>query len=413
MADGLLSGFRALDLTDEKSFVVGKILATLGVETIKIEPPAGDPSRNIHPFCQDASDPEKSLYWFAFNTDKRSITLNLESGQGQDLFKRLVKTADFVLESFPAGYMISLGLGYEKLSRLNPRIIMASITPFGQKGPYSNYKGCELIVAAMGGVLENTGDPDRPPVKESLDSCYFHANVAAALGAITAHYYRESSGEGQQIDISIQEVTASRRTMGLIGWEFDRRLLKRSGPMNQFGRQSFRWIWPCKDGYVYWQLFGGKHGASANKALSQWIGEEGFKNPLSEITDWQEFDMSLMTSETLNTWETAISQLFLNHTKTEIAEEGKKRGINSCVANNSLSILEHAQLKARGYWQEVEHYGLDFSPFYPRHFFLSTETKNFVKRRAPLVGEDNDVVYREELGLSTSEISALKVSNVI
>jgi len=413
MADGLLSGFRALDVTNKKGFIAGKILATLGVETIKIEPPGGDPSRNIYPFYQDNPDPEKSLYWLAYNTDKRSITLNLESSQGQDIFRRLGKTADFVLESFPAGYMTSLGLGYEKLAQLNPRIIVTSISDFGQKGPYSNYKGCELIVSAMGGVLENTGDPDRPPVKESLDSCYFHGNVAAALGTVTAHYYREISGEGQQVDISIQEVTASRRTMGLIAWEFDRRLLKRSGTMNQFGRHSFRWIWRCKDGYVYWQLFGGKHGSSANEALSQWIREDGLDNPLGEITDWQEFDMSTMTREKLDTWETAISQFFLNHTKAEIAEEGKKRGINSCIANNSSDVLELPQLKSRDYWQKMKYDGQDFSQIYPRHFFLSTETENFVKRPAPRVGEDNYVIYGEELGMSTSEISALKGLNVI
>jgi crotonobetainyl-CoA:carnitine CoA-transferase CaiB-like acyl-CoA transferase len=413
MADNLLSGFRALDLTDEKGFIVGKILATLGVETIKIEPPAGESPGDSHLSYRKTSDTGRSLYWYAFNTDKRSITLNLESKRGQDIFRRLVKTADFVLESFAPVYLTGLGLGYDDLSQLNPRIIMASITPFGQKGPYSNYKGCELIVSAMGGVLENTGDPDRPPVKESLESCYYHANVAAALGAITAHYYREISGEGQQIDISIQEVVASRRTMGLIAWEFDKRLLKRSGPMNQFGRESFRWIWRCKDGYVYWQLLGGKHGASANQALSQWISEESVENPLSEIIDWQEFDMSTMTSKKLKKWETAISRLFFNHTKREIAVEGKKRGINSCVANNSLDILEHTQLSSRNYWLELEHNGLDIKPVYPRHFFLSTETENFIGRRAPLLGEDNDFIYGEKLGMSSSEISRLKLSKVI
>ncbi|MFC1864099.1 CaiB/BaiF CoA transferase family protein [Thermodesulfobacteriota bacterium] len=413
MTESLLNGFRALDLTDEKGFACGKILAALGVDTIKIEPPGGDSARFIPPFLNDTVEPEKSLNWFAFNTDKRSITLNIETSKGIDLFRTLVKTADFVLESFPVGYMESLKLGYQELQQINPRIIMTSITPFGREGLYSKYKGCELIVSAMGGVLENTGDPDRPPVKEALDSCSFHASVAAALGTMTAHYYRQMSGEGQQVDISMQEVTASRRTIGLVGWEFDKSLPKRSGPLNRFGRQSFRWIWACKDGYVYWQLFGGLHGAPANAALSNWIDEDGMENPLGEIKDWQEFDMSTMTKEKSEVWENAIGKFFLNHTKKEIVEEGLRRGANTCVANNSSDLAGQPQLKARNYWTGLDHDDLDLNLVYPRHFFLSSETENFVKRRAPLIGEDNDAVYGKELGLSITEIAVLKQSNVI
>jgi len=413
MTESLMSGFRALDLTDEKGLICGKILAALGVDTIKIEPPGGEPSRYIPPFINDKVDPEKSLYWLAANTDKRSITLNLETRAGVDLFRKLVRSADFVLESFPVDHMANLGLSYQELSQINPRIILTSITPFGQVGPYSNYKGCELIASAMGGVLENTGDPDRPPVKEALDSCYFHANVAAALGTLTAHYYREMSGVGQQVDISVQEVAASRRTIGLIGWEFDKLLLKRSGPLNQFGRQSFRWIWACKDGYVYWQLFGGLHGASANEALSRWLDEDGIENPLREIKNWREFDMSTMTRDRSEAWEKAISRFFLHHTKKEIAEEGLRRGIHSCVANNSSDLERLPQLKARDYWTSLPHGESSLNLLYPRYFFLSNVTENFIKRLAPFIGKDNNVIYGTELGLSDAEMTALKELNVI
>jgi len=120
MEDTLLSCYRALDLTDEKGFLCGRILGDFGVDVVKIEPPGGDPSRNIGPFYHDIPDPEKSLYWFAYNANKRGITLNIETADGRDIFKRLVKTADFVIESFPPGYMDSIGLGYETLSHINP-----------------------------------------------------------------------------------------------------------------------------------------------------------------------------------------------------------------------------------------------------------------------------------------------------
>ena len=413
MVDGLLSGFRALDLTDEKGVVCGKILAALGVDTIKVEKPGGDSARGIPPFLHDTPDPEKSLYWLAFNTDKRSITLNLETSKGRDLFRKLVDTADFVLESFPPGHMDSLGLGYEALRRINPRIILISITPFGQKGPYAHYKGCELIASAMSGVMATNGDPDRPPVREGPDSIYFESNTAAALGAVIAHYHRENTGEGQQVDISLQDVAAKRTTTNMVVWEFDKLLIKRNGTVRTFGARSTHWIWKCKDGYVFWSYMGGKFGAPANRALSQWIDEDGLENPLRQVANWDEFDMSSIPQEVLDTHQKAIGAFFTNHTKKEIAEEGLKRGINACVVNNPGDVLENTHLEARDYWVGLEHPEFNRTLAYPRYFLLSNKTKNFVRRRAPYIGEDNNNIYGSELGLSSVEISALEKRGVI
>jgi benzylsuccinate CoA-transferase BbsE subunit len=413
MADILLSGYRALDLTDEKGFVCGKILAAMGVNVIKIEKPGGDPARNIPPFYHNTPNPEKSLYWFAFNTDKRSITLNLEASQGQELFRKLVKRADFMLESFPPGYMDSLGLGYEALRRVNPRIIMTSITPFGQKGPYAQYRGSELIASAMSGVLEITGDPDRPPVIEAPTSIYFQAGAAAACGTVISHYYREITGEGQQVDVSLTEVATSRNTRMLMYWEFDKRRQKRSGPMSQFGVRPWRIIWPCKDGYVFWILNGGPLGAPANQALSQWIEEDGIDNPLKQVANWEEFDMATMTQETSDAFTKAIGKFFLSHTKKEIAEEGLKRGICATVVSNPADVLKNPQLSARNYWVDLYYPELGITLAHPRHFFLCSETENYVRHRAPRIGEDNDQIYGKELGLSSSEMVALKEANII
>lgn len=413
MTDSLLGGFRALDLTDEKGFVCGKILATLGVEVIKIEKPGGDPARGVPPFLHNTPDPEKSLYWFAFNTDKRSITLNLEVSQGQDLFRKLVEKADFVLESLTPGYINSLGLDYEALRRVNPRIIMTSITPFGQKGPYAQYKGNELTVSAMGGVLLTTGNPDRPPVREGPDSIYFHAGASAALGTIIAHYHREITGEGQQVDVSLQEVAASRTFNNLVIWEFDKLLLKRSGSVRRIGPRATRWIWQCKDGYIFWTLMPKQLGAPANRALSKWIDEDGLENPLNKVTNWDEFHPAAISREELDTYQEAIAKFFINHTKREIAEEGLTRGINAAPVDCPADVLENRQLKARGYWVDLEHPESGITLIYPKYFFLSNQTENFVKRRAPLIGEDNEDVYVKELGLSSTEIAALKKAGVI
>jgi benzylsuccinate CoA-transferase BbsE subunit len=413
MTDSLLTGFRALDLTDEKGFICGKILATLGVEVIKIEKPWGDPARNIPPFYHDAPDPEKSLCWFAFNTDKRSITLNLETDQGQDLFRKLVEKADFVLESFSPGYLDGLGLGYEALSRINKRIILTSITHFGQKGPYSRFKGSELVDSAMGGVVWDIGYPDRPPIREVMDSVYFHANAVASLGTIMSHYYREISGEGQQVDISIQEVAASRTSLHLLHWQWDKYLLKRAGPMSQTGSRSSRWIWPCKDGFILWAFMGGTIGMQSNQALSQWMDDEGLENPLSQTTNWESLDMATMSQQSREAFQAVVANIFLKLTKKKIAEEAFKRGIILAIVNDLSDVLGNPQLVARNYWIDLYHAELGITVSYPRHFFLCSETENYVRRQAPRIGQDNDEIYGKELGLFGQEIAALKEANVI
>jgi crotonobetainyl-CoA:carnitine CoA-transferase CaiB-like acyl-CoA transferase len=309
--------------------------------------------------------------------------------------------------------MDSLGLGYEALRQVNPRIIMTSITPFGQKGPYAQYKGSELIASAMGGVLLTTGDPDRPPVREGPDSIYFHAGAAAALGTVIAHYYRKITGEGQQVDVSLQEVTASRTFNNLVIWEFDRRLLKRSGNVRRIGPRATRWIWQCQDGYVFWTLMPGKFGAPANRALSKWIDEDGLENPLNKITNWDELDIGSMPRHELDACEEAIGRFFMNHTKKEIAEEGLKRGINAAPVCNPADVLDNRQLQARRYWVDLEHPEWETALTFPKHFFLSDKTENFVKHRAPLIGEDNEDIYIKELGLSSTEIASLKNAGVI
>ncbi|MFC1991002.1 CaiB/BaiF CoA transferase family protein, partial [Chloroflexota bacterium] len=224
-----LGSYRVLDLTDEKGWYCGKILGDLGADVIKIEKPGGDPGRNIGPFYHDISDPEKSLNWFAFNTSKRGITLDIETADGREFFRRLVNTADFIIESFPCGHMETLGLGYETLSEINPRIIMSSITPFGQSGPRQDYKSCDIVALAMSGMMYLTGDPDRPPLRIQSPQAYLMAGAQAAVGSLIAHYNRELIGEGQHVDVSIQESMITATTQAVPFWHLRNIIMKRSG----------------------------------------------------------------------------------------------------------------------------------------------------------------------------------------
>jgi benzylsuccinate CoA-transferase BbsE subunit len=204
--ESMLSPYRVLDLTDEKGLLCGKILGDMGADVIKIEKPGGDAARSIGPFYHDEPHSEKSLFWFSLNTSKRGITLNIETADGREIFKRLVQTADFVIESFAPGYLDKLGLGYMALDKIKPGIIMVSITPFGQTGPYRDYKTSDIVAWAMSGEMSGWGDIDRPPVRISNHSqSYLNAAADGAIGALVALYQRWAMGEGQHIDVSIQE----------------------------------------------------------------------------------------------------------------------------------------------------------------------------------------------------------------
>jgi len=414
MADSLLSNLRALDLTDEKGFVCGKVLAVLGVDVLEVEPPGGYPARRIPPLSRGADGLEQSLYWLAFNSDKRGITLNVETSRGQALFRQLVEKTDFVIESFPPGYLDGIGLGYQSLERINPKIIMVSITPFGQKGPYSHYKACDLIISAMSGVLGDTGEPDRPPVKEALNSTYFEGGSAAALGAVIAYYHREMAGEGQHVDVSLQHVAASRDLTAPNILEFDKQLLKRTGNKGQVGgRRAFRWLWPCKDGHLFWALRGGHIGVRINETLSRWLDEEGLENPYKGIADLAQLDVATFSEETRAVFEGAVEKLFLRYTRREITEKALSSNAQAWPVNNTAEVLKNPQLAARNYWQDLSLLGSGITFRSPRHFFLSSETENYIRRRAPTVGEHNNEVYGQELGLSETEITTLKETGVI
>jgi len=409
----MLSGLRALDLTNESGFFCGKILAEFGVDVIKVEPPGGDTARHHGPFYKDTPDPEKSLYWFAFNDSKRGITLNIEAPEGQDIFKKLVKKADFVLESFPPGHLDRLGLGYRQLSAINPGLIMTAITPFGQTGPYKDYQGTDLIIMAMGGVMSLTGKPDGIPCRLSPDHAYCLGGTNAALATMIAYYYRSWSGEGQYIDVALSECAVRENYNEVpISWEFRRYNAGRHGDiMFRYGVNT-RTIWPCQDGYVTWTLFGGTIGASENKQLSKWLDEEGLLGDLKDI-DWDQFGFDGITQEKINRIEKPVMELLKRYTKKEIEGESLERGLRISAVNDVRDLFENIQLKFREYWEDIEHPELGITAHYPGHLFISNETKVGPRFRAPLIGEHNREIYADELGLDRDAMAGLKQKGVI
>jgi benzylsuccinate CoA-transferase BbsE subunit len=410
----LISG-RLLDLTDDKGFLCGKILADLGADVIKIERPGGDRSRNLGPFYHGQPDPERSLHWFSYNLNKRGVTLDIESRKGRPVFEKLVKKADFLIESFSPGYLDGLGVGYEALSQINPRLIMTSITPFGLTGPHKDYKASDIVVMAMGGLLNITGNPDQPPLRISLPQAFLLASAHAAAASMVAYFYRETSGEGQHIDVSAQQCVLWEIANAIPLWELNHTVLKRAGSYlaGRWTGTKQRLLWECRDGYVMFYILGGAFGAKTNRAIVKWMEEEKMAPEYLSNFNWNAFDMANQTQEMQDQIEEQIRLLFIKFTKEELYKEAQKRGIMLCPVSTGKDILENEQLKARDFWVEIEHPELLESIPYPGTFARLSETPLAISRRAPMVGEHNLEVYREELGMSDSEIAALKRAGAI
>lgn len=411
----MLNGYRVLDLTDDKGALCSRILADLGADVIKIEKPEGDKSRNMGPFFQNISDPAKSLFWFSYNLNKRGITLDIETRDGQELFVRLVRKADFVIESFPVGYMEGLGLDYSALSKINPHIVMTSITPFGQTGPYKDYKASDIVVMAMGGFMYITGNPEDPPLRLSVPQAFLLASAHAVAATMIAHYYRQTSGTGQHVDVSAQQCVLWELANAISLWELNQIILKRAGSYlsGRWTGIKQRLLWPCKDGYVIFYVMGGIAGARTNRNIFKWMDEEDMAPDYFLEFDWETLDMTEQTEGMQQLIEEPIANFFLLHTKEELYVEGQKRGIVIGPVSSPGNILADPQLAARSFWIDIEHNEIGATIRYPGAFVKASETPCVVKRRAPLIGEHNLEIYEGELGLSRDTICVLKQAGVI
>jgi len=411
----LLESFRVLDLTDHQGFFCGKILGDLGADVIKVERPGGDPARRIGPFYKNTADPEKNLHWFAYNLNKRGITLDIERPEGRALFIRLAEKCDFIIESYAPGYMENIGLGYGDLRRGNPRLILTSITAFGQSGPYKDYRASDIVSMATGGLAYITGNAQESPVRISFPQSYLLASAEAAAATMIAHYHREATGTGQQVDVSRQASVAGKLSNAIPTWELNHAILKREGS-SMFGRGAklrMRLLWRCKDGHITFALMGGKLGAKSNEVVARWIVDEGLAPEFFKKIDWRSLDIAKQTQEEQNRLEEVVARFFANHTKAELYRRANQEGVLLCPQSSCGDIVENEQLQARKFWVRVEHPELGESIIYPGPFLKASGTPLGIGRRAPLIGEHNEEVYRGELGLSEHEMDRMKQNGVI
>jgi crotonobetainyl-CoA:carnitine CoA-transferase CaiB-like acyl-CoA transferase len=404
----MLSGLRVLDLTDESGWLAGKILGDLGADVIKVEPPGGDREGRRPPFLHGVADPERSLAWLALNTSKRGITLELAARAGRQLFQRMARGSDVVLESHPPGTLDAFGLGFPALRRENPGLVHCAITPFGQTGPHAGFRARDLVVVAMGGNASATGDPDRPPLRCSLPTSYYHAAPEAVLGILMALTAREASGRGDFVDVSLHECQLA-TLLGAPGMHARaERPPRRSGP--RIGRT--REIWPVRDGHVSFGLRGGPARVPGLRALIAWMDEEKLAPAWLRDYDWERFRPETLDPAELERFEAAFGAFFAAHGMRELYEGALARRVLLAPCNDAREVIEQRQLRDRGLFVALDYPHLGAAIEHPAFFARSDAHATSIRRRAPRVGEHNAEVYAA-LGLEPAELEKLAAEGVI
>lgn len=351
-----LDGLLAVDLTGENGWLLGKILADLGATVLKIDPPGGDPGRDRPPLLHGPAG-SAAAAWVAFNAGKLRLALDLGSVHGRDRLRDLAAEADFVLESEPPGRLDRLGIGWPHLSERNPRLVMTSVTAYGQDGPLAGAPASDLELMAAGGAVWLTGDPDRPPVRVSLPQAAAWGCAYAAVGTMIAHHHRRVQGRGQHVDASIQCGVLPMLVHAPTFWEMSGVNPHRAGSFlvgrNLHGAR-LRNVWPCRDGYVTFALYGGEAGRRSNQALVRWMTERGMAPEFLQAVDWEDCEAATMTPEDVERVEAAIGAFLLTVTRSEFLEEAEARRLLGYLVATAEDIAADPQLQARGIWTDVD-----------------------------------------------------------
>ncbi len=403
-----LEGLRVLDLSGAMGNYCGKMFADMGADVILVEPPRGTRLRFEPPFLGDVAGSERSLAYAYHNTSKRGVTLNLDTTDGQHLLRKLVATADLVIETEKPGVMQARGLGYKALSDIRPGVVVVSITPFGQSGPYAQYESEDLIGLALGGLLYLGGYPDAAPTRVYGNQAYLCASIYGAVGALLAVLEAESSGTGQHVDVSMQECVVLALENAVQFYDLEGTVRKRyTGEQRFAGTGSFE----CKDGYVY--LMAGGIGANMFWARSvDWLSDEkipGVERLRGE--EWTKVDF-LKSNEAKQYFREMFVPWSKTKTKAYLYHEGQRRHIPIAAINAPVDLLDNKQLQHRKHFVEVMHHLRDKPMVMPGAPYKLSETPWCIQRPAPRLGEHNAEIYAE-CGVNSADLQRLASAGVV
>lgn len=403
MVEGALSDLKIVEYAD---FISGpfcaKLMADLGAEVIKVEPPSGDKARRSGPFPSDVPHPERSGLFLYLNTNKLGITLNLKSTTGTKIFKELIKQADILIENYPPSVMKELGLSYETLAQVNPRLVLTSIAPFGQSGPYRDYKATNLVSMHMGGIGYYTpGAVDdleaEPPLKGGGHQAHFIAGLMAALLSLSGIFMRTATGLGQHIDLSEHEAVAFNILRDMAGYTYEKVVPSRlKSQVRAFGN-----FLPCKDGYVQLYSTDDRQWRGFVEAMGNpaWAEDERYRDPASRTANWDSLEPRIIE------WASQRS-------KEEIYQTVQPKHAACAPVNTIAEVLRSRQLASRAFFIEIDHpdTGKLKYPGAPCKF---SQTPFQIARPAPRLGQHNEEVLSQRLGYTHQELVRMKESGVI
>ena len=338
----MLGVYRVLDCTERLGWLAGRILADLGADVVKVEPPGWGGAANID--------------WRAYNANKRILALDLDAEAGRGVLLRLIEDADFLIETAPPGSAAAGIFDFEALSLRNPRLIQVSITPFGRTGPRARWRASDIELMAAGGAMSLAGEPGGEPVRISAAQSYGWAGSQAAVGALVALNHRAATGRGQHVDVSAQASVIAALANAPTFWDLEGTVPTRAGAL-MTGRSvhgaSYRVFWPAKDGYFNFILYGGIAGARTNEGLASWMRETGAELGALADIDWVRFDPTQATQAEVDAIEEPIGRFFLTLTKREFLEGAFEREMLGYPVSTVADIADDPQLEARGYWQDL------------------------------------------------------------
>lgn len=379
--------YRVLLIGGEQTYFAGRILGDLGARIVAVEPPGGDPLRHRPPFATDCET--LSLPWWALTAGFQTVELDLA---GADV-RELIDSSDVLIESLPVGHHESLGLDYETLQTTNPGLVMVSISPFGQTGPYRSWLGGDLVALATGGLLNLVGDSDRPPLRLGAPHGTLIPSAQAAIAAAVGLAVRGASGNGQHIDVSAQaSITWSTHPVRQV-WMLNQEITRRAGIRRPFGTRTRRLIFPCKDGYVAVQGVLGREWS----LFVEWTASLGLDEPFRDPR-WAYHAQhgglvpGGIPDEVLEELDAHLLEFFAKFNKSELYREGQARRIIVFPVNDAGDLFADRQLRARGVFQPVRHPGLDRLIEMPRPAVL------FSTSPLPRVRRDGERVPLESIG---------------
>jgi len=412
---GPLTGLRILELADAKGQFCGKLLGDLGADVLKVEPPGGETTRQVGPFLDDLPHPERSLSFWYYNTSKRSITLNLETADGRHLFRRLAATADVILETLPPGYLAALDLGYEALGASNPGLIMCSLTPFGQTGPWRDYLTTDLLHMAAGGQMASCGYdaadvPNAPPIAPGGGNAWHMGCHYAYMAIMAALVYRTVTGRGQYIDASIHEACALTTEAAIPTYIYRKEVVRRQTGRHHAAGPTPRTQFRSKDGKYVTALVAGRLTPRYVKELAELLDSYGMAG---DLKDPKYQDPKVIAENRDHIIDDLVASFIASLPAEESYHAAQSRGFTWGAVRAPEELLDDDHLHDRGFWKQVEHPELGRSFVYPGEAAIFSDSPWCISRRAPLIGEHNREIFCSELGLSPQALSVLAENRVI